>query len=164
MGLRKTLKAVVGTAVFWGAAWSLLSIPHVVSMLSTALPAETSPTHVVLSWAWDAWLFAFKRGALLGFIFALLLMLASRHSAFFRRLSYSGVGALGAVAAGGLGAVIAPGMGVFNLLYGAGLGATAAMASLAIARRAPDAPSARCSSGSATGLATGEIGELQQAH
>ena len=138
MRLQKLLKAVLGTAMFWGAAWSLLSIPTEVFLLRTVLPARTTPAHIVLSWAADAWLFAFTRGAVLGSVFALLLVLASRRGSFFRRLSYPGLGALGAVAAVGMGAAMTPGMGVANFLVGAGLGATVAMASLAIVRQAPD--------------------------
>ena len=137
MQIKKMVKAIAVTAAFWGVAWSLLSIPTLVFLLRTVWPARTSPTSLVLSWAADAWFYAFSRGVVLGVVFSVLLIVASRRGRWFRTLSYPGLGLLGALTAGVVGAVIAPGMGAAQLLVGATLGATTAIVTLGVARRAP---------------------------
>lgn len=138
MKLLRILKAIGSTAATWGALWSLLSLPTLWHLLNGAPPGIPN-VPLPLSAAAIAWAYAFAQGALIGATFAVVLHLGARWNPALRRLTFARVGLLGALAAGGAGvAVLGPSMGVVNGLVLAGLGASTAVTSLLVARRAPD--------------------------
>jgi hypothetical protein len=138
MKLLRVLKAIGSTAATWGAVWSLLSLPtlwHLFNSAPPGIPAGPLPVSAAVT----AWLYAFAHGAVIGASFAVVLHLGARWIPALRQLSFARVGLLGAVAAGGVGVVIlGPSIGVVGGLVLAGLGASTAVVSLLVARRAPD--------------------------
>jgi len=147
MRLLRVFKATVGTAVTWGAAWSVLSIPTLVFLLRSNLPNMTM-SQLVWSWATHAWWDAFAQGAILGAGFAMLLYLFARGMPALRYRSLPVIGAVGAMATATIGVLtLGQGLGLTGGALLATLGAGTAMGSLALARRAPaaalDAPTER---------------------
>lgn len=138
MKVLRILKAIGGTAMTWGVAWSLLSVPTLWHLFEGALPIM-STSQLLLAWVTNSWLYAFTQGAVIGAGFGSLLNLGSRWLPALRQLSFSRLGLLGAVAAGGAGfVVLGSSMGVVSGLVLAGLGASTAVVSLLLARRAPE--------------------------
>jgi hypothetical protein len=145
MRLTRVLRAILGTAVTWGAAWCLifapLSIPTMKMLMRSDGPHPLSFLQAVWFVVKANGAMAFAMGAVLGTAFALLLLLLSRRASSLQRLSYLGIGALGAVATPAMSVIMfGTGIGLRAMAPLLVLGASTAMASLAIARRAPDRP------------------------
>jgi hypothetical protein len=148
MRLARVLKAILGTAVTWGVAWTFVAIPLSIPMVQSL----TNPYGPHLSLLQASWFavkstgpLAFTMGAVLGTAFALLLLLVSRRAGSLQRLSLPVIGTLGAVATAVTGGVLMGPRGALSnpsALVAVGtfvaLGASVAMTSLAIARRAPN--------------------------
>ncbi len=134
----RVLKAIGSTALAWGAVWSLLSIPTLWALLNSAPPGPAA-WQPPWSAAAFAWLYAFAHGAVIGTGFAVALHFAAKWIPAMRQLSVIRLGLLGGVVAGVSGLlVIGPAIGLTGGLVLAGLGASTAVASLLVARRARD--------------------------
>ena len=136
---KRIVRAMLGTFVVWGAIWSLRSLPTLRSMLRTTSGVEGPSSFAIIgSWATHFWLHAFAQGAIVGAGFAVLLFVLSRFVKPSRPLTYLRLGLLGALAPIAIGLfVLGPSIGMVGGVVLAGLGASTAMASLAMARKAP---------------------------
>lgn len=137
MRINRVLRGVLGTAVTWGVAFTVLAVPALLWML-THVPANESVATQLWRWSTEYFPIAFRQGALLGAGFASALLLLRRRLRSLRDVSYFSVGAIGGVAAvattlvgslAGVGVITGP----LIVLLGVG---TSTM-SLAIARRSP---------------------------
>lgn len=133
----RMVKAIAGTAAVWGAAWSLTSVPTLIFLMRSNQLG--TPRHeLFLSWAVNAWPYAFLQGAVVGVGFATLLAVLSRVAPTIGQLTFPRVGLLGAAASYGLAVlVLGPFGGLLDAAVLGGIGAGTAMLSLAVARRAP---------------------------
>src|SRR6476661_10567789 len=135
MNVQRIAKAVLGTAITWGLVWSLLSIPSLIAMPWGSPLIDRSD----IVWAClQSWMRAFGQGALFGAAFALLLLAVSSRVRSFDRLSGVVAGALGALGAVGVCALmLGSAFSLVNALIVAAVGASSAITSVVIARRAP---------------------------
>lgn len=137
MRINRMLRGVLGTAVTWGVAFTVLVMPALLWML-THVPANESLATQLWRWSTEYFPIAFRQGALLGAGFASALLLLRRQPREVRDVSYVSVGIIGGLAAvattlvgklAGVGVITGP-----LILF---LGVTTSTMSLAIARRAP---------------------------
>lgn len=138
MQLSRVLRGVVGTALTWGVAFTVLVAPTLLLML-THVPANEGVFAQVWRWSMEYLPIAFRQGALLGAGYAGALLLLRRRPRSVHDVSYVTVGIIGGLAAiattvvgklAGVGVITGP----LILL----LGVTTSTLSLAIARRAPE--------------------------
>lgn len=138
MQVDRVLRGVVGTALTWGVAFTVLAAPALLWML-THVPANESVLAQVWRWSTEYLPIAFRQGALLGAGYAGALLLLRRRPRSVHNVSYVSVGVIGGLAAvattvvgklAGVGVITGP----LILL----LGVTTSTLSLAIARRAPE--------------------------
>lgn len=136
MLVSRVLRAVVGTALTWGVAFTALVAPALLWML-THVPANEGVLAQVWRWSTEYLPIAFCQGALLGAGYAGALLLLRRRPRSVHNLSYVSVGVIGGLAA--IAATVVgklAGVGVITGLLILLLGVTTSTLSLAIARRA----------------------------
>ena len=137
MKVWRLAKAMIGTAVTWGFAWSVVAVPTLIMLLRGPL-GDYSAWDLTRQWATHTWVHAFAQGAVFGLGFAVLLRIAASRVRSFERLNMWLVSGAGAIAATGICyTVLGAGFGVINAAMVAALGAGSGAASLAIARRVP---------------------------
>lgn len=138
MQVSRVLRGVVGTALTWGVAFTVLAAPTLLLML-THVPANEGVLAQVWRWSMEYLPIAFSEGAPLGAGYAGALLLLRRRPRSVHDVSYVSVGVIGGLAAiattvvgklAGVGVITGP----LILL----LGVTKSTLSLAIARRAPE--------------------------
>lgn len=138
MQVSRVLRGVVGTALTWGVAFTVLTAPALLWML-THVPASEGVLAQVWRWSTEYLPIAFRQGALLGAGYAGALLLLRRRPRSVHDVSYISVGIIGGLAAiattvvgklAGVGVITGP----LILL----LGVTTSTLSLAIARRSPE--------------------------
>ena len=100
MRVSRMLRGVVGTALTWGVAFTVLAVPALLWML-THVPANESVVAQVWRWSTAYFPIAFRQGALLGAGFAGALVLLRRRLRSVHNVSYVSVGVIGGLAAVG---------------------------------------------------------------
>ena len=138
MKLMRIIRGVLGTAVTWGIAWPLLSLPTFYRFLSDP-PPGIGRFDMAVSILTHSTRDAFLMGGACGAVFALVLFAASRRVRSLQAISIPRAALIGA-AAGLAIPLLATGAGSLMALVLAGaLGGATSATALILARRAPSA-------------------------
>lgn len=132
----RATRGLFGTAVLWGVAWSLLSVPTFVHVLSDPPPGIDRIDLVVGLLSHSA-LLAFLYGSSCGALFGLAVALTSKRLKDVRSFSTSRAAVLGLVAGVGIPIALTGGGSMMPLVLSGLLGAATAATALVVARRAP---------------------------